>query len=711
MKKLLLKLSIIFFFAGVLFVSCEKDEEDESGSITGIVNHSITNEPLEGVNVTLSPNGNSSFTTGTDGKFTFNDLAIGNYQVQAVKDGYETNSKSVTVSLDKVSQADIAIKPIGPEISLSTESLDFGENITNLPIDIHNIGSGELKWSVSENVEWISVNPISGTTLAESDVITIIVDRSSLLQGDYSQNINITSDGGSKTIHISAGVSGPVLTVIPEHLDFGSIESQKSIFISNTGIGTITYSVSSGDNWISYTPESGSLSTQTEAIQVNINRADLSPGAYSGQLLFNTNSNDVVVPISMSIIAPSAPDVSCSATTEVTWGNAEISGNIIDLGSSAVTQHGHCWSLNSNPTIVDNKTTLGSSITVGSFNSSLSGLSSSTMYYIRAYATNDEGTAYSNQISFSTLGTPTLPIVATGSASEITHNSAQINGFLIDLGDGYITQHGFCYSTNTNPSINDAILELGAANATGNIMGELSGLSESTTYYAKAFAINSLGLVYGDMIEFNTEDAPPVVMGGLMHYYTFDGSIEDVVGNNHCIAHGGVYSDDIPSENGQSYSFNSASEEYLQLSGSPINNLNQFSFSCWFKTYNGGGMFGCYASGNGFGDMARVMTIWNNKAHYWIKGSTENYFDYLTNYYTDNNWHMITLTEGDGYKLYLDGVLVETIDNTVTPRVYSSSFIGADGAGRYFHGEIDNMRIYNRALTEAEVAEIYEAIQ
>ena len=71
-----------------------------------------------------------------------------------------------------------------------------------------------------------------------------------------------------------------------------------------------------------------------------------------------------------------------------------------DAGAS-VTARGVCWSITSNPTIDNSKTTDGSGI--GTFTSVITGLTSGTTYYVRSYATNSVGTTYGPEISFTTL--------------------------------------------------------------------------------------------------------------------------------------------------------------------------------------------------------------------------------------------------------------------------------------------------------------------
>ncbi|KKN71808.1 hypothetical protein LCGC14_0416620 [marine sediment metagenome] len=80
-------------------------------------------------------------------------------------------------------------------------------------------------------------------------------------------------------------------------------------------------------------------------------------------------------------------------------------GTITDLGSSNVTQHGHVWSTSSGPTTADSKTENGAKPNLGQFRSNITGLIPSTTYYVKAYATNTEGTAYGGEVEITTLGT------------------------------------------------------------------------------------------------------------------------------------------------------------------------------------------------------------------------------------------------------------------------------------------------------------------
>jgi surface protein len=100
------------------------------------------------------------------------------------------------------------------------------------------------------------------------------------------------------------------------------------------------------------------------------------------------------------VVPPSG--VRTNAVTEITQTTAVSGGQIEDAGDSAITQKGVCWSTEANPTTQDSCTNDGAG--PEDFVSSITGLSASTTYHVRAYATNEAGTAYGEQLTFTTEG-------------------------------------------------------------------------------------------------------------------------------------------------------------------------------------------------------------------------------------------------------------------------------------------------------------------
>ena len=216
------------------------------------------------------------------------------------------------------------------------------------------------------------------------------------------------------------------------------------------------------------------------------------------------NTMDATIHIDAIKFAPAQlPKVATSAASNITSTSATLGGNVSDNGNNPVTARGVCWNTSENPTIENNKTTEGTGI--GSFTSNLSELEANTLYYVRAYATNGVGTAYGEQITFTTL-TIILPTVTTENITNITYSMAFGGGNVIDGGNHSLTARGVCWSTSQNPTIADSKTTNGSE--TGNFTSNITELNMGTTYYVRAYATSVAGTAYGEQISFTTKNAP-----------------------------------------------------------------------------------------------------------------------------------------------------------------------------------------------------------
>lgn len=194
------------------------------------------------------------------------------------------------------------------------------------------------------------------------------------------------------------------------------------------------------------------------------------------------------------------PTIATSSISGITQATATSGGSITSDGGTTVVSRGICWSTSQNPTIYNNKTTDGSG--TGSFTSNLSGLSANTTYYVRAYAINSQGTAYGEQVSFTTSINLTIPIITTTTVSNITQTTATSGGNITSDGGAAVTSRGVCWSTSQNPTIANSKTTDGSG--TGSFTSNLTGLTANTTYYVRAFATNSKGTAYGEQVSFTT---------------------------------------------------------------------------------------------------------------------------------------------------------------------------------------------------------------
>ena len=202
-------------------------------------------------------------------------------------------------------------------------------------------------------------------------------------------------------------------------------------------------------------------------------------------------------------LSATKPVVSTTTVSSITYTSAKTGGNVTSDGGATVTDCGICYSTSSNPTISNSKMSSGSG--TGSFTTNLAGLSDGTTYYIRAYATNKKGTSYGEQRSFTTnaYGKPT---VTTSSATNISYTSASVGGNVTSDGGATVTERGVCYATYSSPTTSNSRVKSGSG--TGSFTANLTSLSDGTTYYVRAYAINSEGTTYGSQVTFTTLKSP-----------------------------------------------------------------------------------------------------------------------------------------------------------------------------------------------------------
>lgn len=268
--------------------------------------------------------------------------------------------------------------------------------------------------------------------------------------------------------------------------------NQKSTQISGFNI----YKNSKDDTWTQLTSFGKSTTSYTDSLISGGNK-------YGYKLVAIAGSNK-----SNEVIAYCTPILGATITTNsvasITSTTATTGGNISSDGGAQVTSRGVCYGTNQNPSVTGSKTNDGTG--TGNFHSSLSGLIPNTTYYVRAYAINSTGTTYGEEISFKTLIVQ-IPTVTTSAITTFTSTMVILGGNVISDGNTTVTERGVCYSTSQNPTTANNKTVIGSG--TGTFSTTVSGLKTDTTYYIRAFAINSQGTAYGNQIFF----IPPPLTG------------------------------------------------------------------------------------------------------------------------------------------------------------------------------------------------------
>ena len=352
---------------------------------------------------------------------------------------------------------------------------------------------------------------IDDTKVTSSNTETINVEIKGLSTGTKYYMCSYVMDREyialSETVEFVPHAVPSVTTVNVSNISYKTAVSGGSS-ISDNGLDII----SKGVVWSTEVNPTIELETKTEngagKEDYVADLSGLSPGTKYFIRAYAINSDGVGYgnEITFETLSQSNATVTTNAPSEVTSSSAMSGGNVTSDGGAEVTGRGVVWSTDHNPTIsLDTKTSDGTG--VGKFTSAIIGLAPGTTYYVRAYVTNTLGTSYGEEVSFTTQAVK--PTVSTTEADEITQTSAKVGGNVTATGGAEVTERGIVWSTSKNPTTSDRKKQVGSG--TGSFTIELTDLKIATTYYVRAYAINSVGTSYGEEISFTTGSAKPTV--------------------------------------------------------------------------------------------------------------------------------------------------------------------------------------------------------
>ncbi len=237
-----------------------------------------------------------------------------------------------------------------------------------------------------------------------------------------------------------------------------------------------------------------------EPIKVTIDRSRLGTGLKTYILNINSDngSRELTITAGEDVGLPS---LTTGEVSNLTQTSATFNGTIVNAGTPSYTERGFVYSTSPQPT-VENAQKITSAVNdQTSFSANVSGLSSNTSYYVRAYACNTIGVAYGNDVPFATGSVQTQ--VSTSAATNISASSATLNGTIIEAGSPTYTEKGFCYNTTGNPTTSNTKVIVAGTGA-GSYSTDINNLEYQTTYYVRAYAIQNGQTKYGDTVSFTT---------------------------------------------------------------------------------------------------------------------------------------------------------------------------------------------------------------
>ncbi len=231
------------------------------------------------------------------------------------------------------------------------------------------------------------------------------------------------------------------------------------------------------------------------------NLTDLQTGAIYYVRAYAKNKFGVAYGEEVSFVCEGVPVVITLQPTNISYISATVGGNVTNDGGLEVTERGVVCATTQNPTTANIKITSGNGL--GQFTCNLTDLQDGMTYYVRAYAINAKGTAYGEEVSFTTK-TKTIATVVTTPATNVSYTSAIVGGNVTSDGGANVTESGICYSTSANPTTSNTKITSGSG--LGEFMCNLTDLQDGTIYYVRAYAVNEKGTSYGEEVSFTTKE-------------------------------------------------------------------------------------------------------------------------------------------------------------------------------------------------------------
>ncbi|MEN9522035.1 MAG: hypothetical protein RL065_412, partial [Bacteroidota bacterium] len=394
-----------------------------------------------------------------------------------------------------------------------------GTNLDNSTATVINVPTG---FQISNNSSSGFASTYNFGNVSSISSTTLYVNFSPTAVQSYTNNITSTG-GGAASISVSAsgsGINTSPTTTAGSASSITSTSADVAGSISATGCTSVTaygieYSTTNG-----FTPGTGTQVSSSNLSGGNYTSAlsGLSAGTTYYYVAYATNGGGTSYSTASSFNSASASP-SLIATTLSAFSNTcinasssansfTLTGNNLDgTDVNLATLSGFSYCLTSNGTYTSTLAIQGYGTAINQpiyvkFNPT-----TATTY--SGNISISGGNASSINVAASGTGIDDAPTVSTGSASNITTFSADLDATISSIGCSSISSYGIEYST-TNNFPNGTGLPVPSSNLSGNNFGvSLSGLNSTTTYYYRAYATNNGGTSFGSLSNFTTATPAP----------------------------------------------------------------------------------------------------------------------------------------------------------------------------------------------------------
>ncbi len=302
--------------------------------------------------------------------------------------------------------------------------------------------------------------------------------------------------GKTSNVEVELVQVQPKLTLSALQLNFGKEESLLSVFISNTGNDILRWSVSHELSWLFVEPSSGETTNEKDSILVSIDRSTLPNDIVSDSILLKSNGGEayLTVTFDLATLIVTPQSLSFGENDTINTLNLLIDG-VGSVAYEATTEQSWISIENAEGTVSnEEEKTIKVSV-------SRNGLEAGEH---TGKITIKSGEDIIDVAVSMLVPEPQKPTLGSSQVGSIESDRVRITTSILSLGDGNISQHGHCWSTSPNPTVDNDKTELGKAEKVDSYSDEITNLEAVTKYYIRAYATNVVGVSYGEQIEFTT---------------------------------------------------------------------------------------------------------------------------------------------------------------------------------------------------------------
>jgi hypothetical protein len=188
------------------------------------------------------------------------------------------------------------------KLTLAPDTLAFDSTLTLLTFNIDNTGSDAANWTVGDNRDWISAEPLAGSITTETDQVNVTINRSGQTAGNYSGAVTVTSGSGVDDVVITMTVPvSQTLAVSHTKLIFRTHLTDLFFYITNAGQETLTWNITENLDWLTLSPLTGTSTTENDTVFASADRTGMEPGDYSGNITISSDGGNFDILVLMTV--------------------------------------------------------------------------------------------------------------------------------------------------------------------------------------------------------------------------------------------------------------------------------------------------------------------------------------------------------------------------------------------------------------------------